>query len=166
MSDLREKVALVAKGFDGVVADEDLRGGIAYCSDAESIHGFLKALKEDPALKFEMFVYVTANDNYLDEPRFNVIYQVRSLENNLDVRVRVPVSGEDPVVPTMTDLWFAANWMEREVWDMFGIRFEGHPKLERILMWEGFEGHPLRKEFPLLGNVRGTPGYVGKGGKR
>ena len=76
------------------------------------------------------------------------------------------VGGEDPAVETVSDLYPAANWMEREVWDMFGIRFKGHGNLERILMWEGFEGHPLRKDYPLLGNTPGTPGYVGKGGKR
>jgi NADH:ubiquinone oxidoreductase subunit C len=93
-----------------------------------------------------------------------VVYNLRSLESNVDLRINVPVPGEDPEVDSIADLYPAANWMEREVWDMFGVRFRNHPNLERILMWEGFEGHPLRKDYPLLGNTPGTPGYLGKGG--
>ena len=70
------------------------------------------------------------------------------MERNVDLRINVPVPGEKPELDTITDLYPAANWLEREVWDMFGVRFSGHPNLERILMWEGFEGHPLRKDYP------------------
>ena len=161
MSDLRAELdALVAE--HGGERVEDLRGDHAYVLPREKAHGCLQALKE---ASFEFCSFITAVDNYLDEPRFEVIYRLRSLTRNVDVRVNVPVPGDDAEVDTVTDLFPAANWMEREVWDMFGVRFQGHPNLERILMWEGFEAHPLRKDYPLLGNTPGTPGYVGKGGK-
>ena len=82
------------------------------------------------------------------------------------MRLNVPLRGDDARLPSVSDHFHAALWMEREVYDMFGVRFEGHPDLTRILMAEGFEGHPLRKDYPLLGNTPGTPGHVGKGGKR
>jgi len=90
---------------------------------------------------------------------------VRSLADNVDLRINVPIPGEAPSIPTISDLYPAANWLEREVYDMFGVTFPGHPRMERILMWEGFSGHALRKDYPLLGNTPKTPGYVGKGGK-
>ena len=81
--------------------------------------------------------------------RFEVVYHFYSLAENHRLRLKVPVSAEDPVVPSLTGLWKSADWFEREVWDMFGIRFTGHPNLTRILMYEPFEGHPLRKDYPV-----------------
>lgn len=141
---------------------EDLRGDTACRAERGVAHALIGSLREQG---FNYLVLVTAVDNYLDEPRFEVTYRLRSLEENVDVRINVPVAGDDPELDTISDLYPAADWMEREVWDMFGVRFKGHPNLERILMWEGFEGHPLRKDYPLLGNTPGTPGHVGKGGK-
>jgi len=160
--------------LDGVVAEfpgrvtrlEDLRGDDAFSVERDALKEFVRRLKEDPDLRFDFLVVVTAVDNYLAEPRFEVTYRLRSLEKNVDLRINAPVPGEEPEIDTISDLYPAADWMEREVWDMFGIRFRGHPNLERILMWEGFEGHPLRKDYPLLGNTPGTPGHLGKGGKR
>jgi len=163
----RAALQAVQDAFDGKVrAVEDLRGEALYVAEREVAHEFLRSLRDDARLRCEFLVYVTAQDNYLEEPRFDVVYGVRSMRNNFDVRVKVGVPGDAPEIDTATDLWPAADWMEREVWDMFGVRFRGHPNLERILMWEGFEGHPLRKDYPLLGNTPGTPGYIGKGGKR
>ena len=82
-------------------------------------------------------------------PRFHVVYQLTSLAQNLSLQIRVPVNGTSPKVPTVTGLYGMANWRERELFDMFGIEVEGHPVPRRILMPEGTEGHPLRKDFPL-----------------
>jgi NADH-quinone oxidoreductase subunit C len=108
-------------------------------------------LRDDPDLRFDFLMDLTAVD-YLGfgrVPRFEVVYNLYSLANNLRLRLRVPVPEEDPVIRTVTHLWKAANWAEREVWDMFGIRFEGHPNLKRILLYEEFQGHPLRKDYPV-----------------
>ena len=83
------------------------------------------------------------------EFRFDLVCHFYSVTQNHRVRLRVPVALEDAVVPTLTGLWHSANWFEREVWDMFGIRFDGHPNLKRILMYDGFQGHPLRKDYPV-----------------
>ncbi|NJN14114.1 MAG: NADH-quinone oxidoreductase subunit C [Planctomycetes bacterium] len=164
MSALREELESLAAGLgEGVRPTPDRCGEIAFAVDRAALVGFVTLLLEHA--DFRMLVLVTAVDNYLDEPRFGVVYQLRSLGRNADVRLDVAVPGEDPEVASLCDLYPAANWMEREVWDMFGVRFTGHPNLERILMWEGFEGHPLRKDYPLLGNTPGTPGHLGKGGK-
>ena len=107
-------------------------------------------LKEDPQLDFNFLADLTAVD-YLDKrtPRFEVVYHLYSLSKNHRLRVKIPVAGEDPVVDSLTPLWKGANWLEREVWDMFGIRFRGHPDLRRILLYEQFEGYPLRKDYPV-----------------
>ncbi len=84
-----------------------------------------------------------------DEYRLEVVYHFYSLSKQHRLRLKVPVLAQDPQVDSLTALWQSANWFEREVWDMFGIRFNGHPSLKRILMYEPFEGHPLRKDYPV-----------------
>lgn len=114
-------------------------------------HEIFQFLKEDPDLSFEMLVDLCGVD-YLptgEKPRFEVVYHLYSLACNHRLRIRVKVPEEDLSLPTVTDLWKAADWFEREAFDMFGFRFEGHPNLKRILMFEGFEGHPLRKDYPI-----------------
>ena len=84
-----------------------------------------------------------------DEYRFEMVYHFYSSSNNHRLRIKVPLSASDLRVDSLTSLWAAANWFEREVWDMFGVTFNGHPNLRRILMWEGFKGHALRKDYPV-----------------
>ncbi len=105
-------------------------------------------LKEDDGLKFNILVDLTAVDHWKKQPRFEVVYHFLSLENKIRLRIKVPVEESDCEVPTLCELWPGANWYEREVFDMFGIIFQGHPDLRRILMYPGFEGHPLRKDYP------------------
>ena len=102
-------------------------------------------LKDTPDLKFDYFNYVTAVDYY---QYFEVVYQLTSLEHNRSVVFRTRVYDRDkPVVPSVTGLWQGADFQEREVYDLMGIRFEGHPNMKRIVLWEGFAGHPLRKDW-------------------
>ena len=99
---------------------------------------------------FEMLSTLTAVDYWPQEdPRFHVIYQLTSVSENLLLSLRVPVSGAQPTIPSAIEVYQNANWRERELWDMFGIRAEGHPDLRRILMPAEWEGHPLRKDYPL-----------------
>ena len=123
----------------------------------DEVHLFLKPEQIVEALtllrdehKFELLSALTAVDYYPQEsPRFYVVYQLTSLAQNLSLQIRVPVNGTNPKVPTVTGLYGVANWRERELFDMFGIEVEGHPDPRRILMPEGTEGHPLRRDFPL-----------------
>ncbi len=115
----------------------------------EKILEVSKFLKDDPALDYDLLVDITAVDYLPREPRFEVVYHFLSLDKLHRVRIKARVAEESAEVPTLTGLWGCANWLEREVWDMFGIRFTGHPDLRRILMYEEFEGHPLRKDYPI-----------------
>jgi len=84
-----------------------------------------------------------------DAYRFDVVYHFYSTTHNHRVRVKVPLKAAEPSIPSLTGLWASANWYEREAWDMFGVTFTGHPNLRRLLMYEGFNGHPLRKDYPV-----------------
>ena len=106
-------------------------------------------LKQDPELQYNYLMDLTAVDYWKRTPRFEMVYHFLSLKNKYRVRVKVPVGGAEPEVDSLTSLWPAANWYEREVYDMFGIKFKGHPDLRRILMYPEFEGHPLRKDYPI-----------------
>jgi len=117
----------------------------------EALLDVLRFLREEPGLSFEFLMDVTAVDYLGKDPRFEVVYHLYSFSGNMRVRIKVGVPEEDPVVESATSIWRGANWFEREVWDMYGIRFEGHPDLRRILMYEEFEGHPLRKDYPIDG---------------
>ncbi len=106
--------------------------------------------KEDPRLGFDFLSDITAVDYWQKkEPRFEVVYQLTALKNRRRLRVRVPVPENEAQVESLTPLWKGANFMEREVWDLFGIRFIGHPNLRRVLLYEEFQGHPLRKDYPV-----------------
>jgi len=100
-------------------------------------------------LGFEFLMDLTAVDYPEREDRFEMVYHFYSFKTNLRLRLKAPVNGKEPVIASLTPLWGAANWFEREAYDMFGIKFEGHPDLRRILMYDTFEDHPLRKDYPL-----------------
>ncbi len=115
-----------------------------------------KFLKETQGLEFGFLMDLSAVD-YLffaggrirKEHRFEVVYHFLSLKHNHRIRIKAALDEKDPEVDTLSDIWPGANWYEREVWDMFGIRFKGHPNLKRILMYEAFQGHALRKDYPF-----------------
>jgi len=103
------------------------------------------------ALGYQMLSSMSGVDFYPDEPRFKVVYVLTHMKEKTQFLFEVFTNGENPELPTVSDIWMVANWQEREVYDFFGIRFTNHPDLRRALMPEDFEGHPLRKDFPLLG---------------
>jgi NADH-quinone oxidoreductase subunit C len=106
------------------------------------------ALRDTPSLRFTALVEVTAADYFPRDPRFEVVYHLLSIPHRLRVRLKVR-AREAASVPTVQGVWPSAGWLEREVWDMFGIVFDGHPDLRRLLMAEDWEGHPLRKDYPV-----------------
>ena len=108
-------------------------------------------LLSEPSLRFSFLSDITTVDRFPLEPRFEVNYQLLSLDRKERLRVKVKLQGKDAVIPTVTSVWPTANWHERENFDLMGIRFEGHPDLTRILMPEDWEGHPLRKDYPVEG---------------
>jgi NADH-quinone oxidoreductase subunit C len=107
-------------------------------------------------LGYEMLLDVSSIDHFGDDPRFEMVYELATLDDSKHLRVKAAVSEEEEV-PSVTDLWAGADWHEREVYDMMGIRFSGHPNLKRILMWEGYPFYPLRKDFPLAGRPSEMP---------
>jgi NADH-quinone oxidoreductase subunit C len=115
----------------------------------EDLLDICRQLRERPELAFDLLADQTAVDYLGETPRFELVCHLCSLSRGHRLRVKVRLPEEDPVVPSLVPIWQAANWMEREVWDMFGIRFAGHPDLRRILMYEEFVGHPLRKDYPV-----------------
>lgn len=117
--------------------------------DREDSLSIFTVLKDDPQFAFNFLVDLTAVDFLGQEPRFEVVYHLYSLRLNHRLRVKIRITEDDVSVPSVSSLWKSANWLEREAWDMFGITFSGHPDLRRILMYEEFRGHPLRKDYPV-----------------
>jgi NADH-quinone oxidoreductase subunit C len=113
------------------------------------------ALRDRPELAFGLLADLTAVDFWPGEPRFEVVYLLVSLAHHARLRVKVRLEGDDARLPTVSATWPAANWLEREVWDLFGIAFDGHPDPRRLLMPEDWEGYPLRKDYPV--QLRMTP---------
>jgi len=130
------------------------RGDHTAVVERSAILEVLRVCRDDADLRFDILMDLTAVD-YLKYPgrefgpRFEVVYHLYSLPHNHRVRIKVSVEEDGAHVPSVVPLWLIANWFEREVWDMFGIRFDGHPDLRRLLMYEEFQGHPLRKDYPV-----------------
>ncbi len=106
-------------------------------------------LKTEPELEYNCLMDLTAVDYWKRNPRFEVVYHLYSFPHKFRVRLKAPVGGTQPEIETVSSIWPAANWFEREVFDMFGIHFKGHPDLRRILLYPEFKGHPLRKDYPI-----------------
>jgi NADH-quinone oxidoreductase subunit C len=141
---LREKLG------EKILDAHAFRGDETIVIPREGLRETFRILKGDPELGFNVLMDLTVVD-YLGkkEPRFEVVYHLLSLRAHRRLRVKVPVPAEEPEVESVTSLWKGANWLEREAWDMFGIRFAGHPDLRRVLLYEEFQGHPLRKDYPV-----------------
>ena len=137
-----------------IVETHDFRGDHTAVVDRAAVIDVLRACRDEAELAFDVLMDLTAVDysrypGREDGSRFEVVYHLYSLAHNHRLRIKVRVEEDDAVVPTAARLWPIANWFEREVWDMFGVRFEGHPDLRRLLMYEEFVGHPLRKDYPI-----------------
>jgi NADH-quinone oxidoreductase subunit C len=148
---LSEAVTLIKKPFsEAILAEREFRGEQSLAVKIESLHALCKFCRDE--LGFDCLLDISSVDHFGDYPRFEVVYELYSMAGGLHLRLKALLPDEDnPVAPTVSDIWPTADWHEREVYDMMGIRFDGHPDLRRILMWEGYPFFPLRKDFPLEG---------------
>ena len=133
---------------NAVLATHTYRGDATAQIDPSAVVDVCTFLRDDPELRFDFLVDVTAVDYLGSEPRFEVVYHLCSLARGHRLRLKARVPQADPRIASVTSVWRGANWIERETWDMYGIRFDGHPDLRRIFLYEEFQGHPLRKDYP------------------
>ncbi len=143
-------LTLLRENFPDAVLETSLpQGDATAVVRPEWLYRVMEFLKKDDRLSFNVLVDMTAVDYMGREPRFDVVYHLLSQTSNRRLRIKVRVAEGEPAMTSICSLWGSANWLEREVWDMFGIRFAGHPDLRRILLYEEFQGHPLRKDYPI-----------------
>ena len=126
------------------------RGEVTVTVSKEEIFEICKFLHSDPDLQYHLLTDLCGMDFYPETPRFGIVYHLCSLKSNQRLRLRARV-GETESIQSVESIWKVANWYEREAYDLFGIQFENHPDLRRILLWDGYEGHPLRKDYPAEG---------------
>jgi NADH-quinone oxidoreductase subunit C len=150
LKQIGDRIALALP--DAITGAQSSFGELTILAKAERIIDVLTWLRDDPACRFVCFTDLCGADYPIREKRFDVIYQLLSPKKNLRVRVKVETDEATPV-PSAIPVFPAANWCERETYDLFGVIFDGHPDLRRILTDYGFEGHPLRKDFPMSGFV-------------
>ena len=141
---------LTAQFGDALLGSAEFRGQLSVRVAPPAIAEVCAFCRDDERLRFDMLTDLTAVDRLPDSPRFEVVYNLYSFRDNGRLRLKAPVA-ENESLPTVEGVWTAANWLEREVYDLFGIVFDGHSDLRRILLWDGYVGHPLRKDFPLHG---------------
>jgi NADH-quinone oxidoreductase subunit C len=139
---------LTARFGDAIVSVHSDFGDDTAVVRRERIVEVCAFLRDDPEMRFDLALDLTGVDYLGESPRFEVVYHLYSVEKRHRVRLKARVPAEDPVIGTVTGVWTGMNWFEREAFDMYGIRFEGHPDLRRILLPESFVGHPLRKDYP------------------
>ena len=131
-----------------LIGKTEFRGETTFSISAADVRDVASFCRDE--LCFDYLLDITSVDNFGEDPRFEIIYELYSMPLGIHLRLKLAIS-EDAEVASVHDIWPTANWHEREIYDMMGIRFAGHPDLRRILMWEGYPFHPLRKEFPLEG---------------
>ena len=133
----------------------EFRGETTYTIPAANLREIAKFCRDE--LSFDYLIDITSIDNSGEEPRFEIVYELYSMSLGAHLRLKLRVSEAAGSVDTVSDIWPTANWHEREIYDMMGIKFDGHPDLRRILMWDGYPFFPLRKEFPLEGLPSDVP---------
>ena len=143
--------AIAARFPDAVVSSHALHGDDTVVLKREYLVEVCRFLRDDPEMDFKMPVDVCGVDYLPRTPRFEVVYHLFSLRKRQRIRLKVALHEGDLEVPSVIGVWPGVDWFEREAWDMYGIRFAGHPDLRRILLYEEFEGHPLRKDYPQRG---------------
>jgi NADH-quinone oxidoreductase subunit C len=136
-----------------IMGGRETKGELALVIDAARITGACKLLKESE--RFDRLCGITCVDRFPMEPRFEIVYELHSIAKNRRVRLKSLAGGERPEMPTLTGVFRNAEWYEREVFDLFGVRFAGHPDPRRILLPDSWEGHPLRKDYPVHGHKYG-----------
>ena len=150
-------VALLQEAVPGARLESapsiDLQTTLYVARDDVSAIG--QVLRDRPGLRYDLLAELTAADFWPSEPRFELVYMLVSIEHSFRLRLKVRLQGDDARVVTVSSIWRAANWLEREVWDLFGIVFDGHPDPRRLLMPEDWQGFPLRKDYPV--QIRMTP---------
>ena len=132
-----------------IQAKTEFHGETSFTIAASDLREIAKFCRND--LLFDYLLDVTSIDNFVEEARFEIVYHLYSMPHALHLRLRLKLSEEVGALDTVSDIWPTANWHEREIYDMMGIKFNGHPDLRRILMWDGYPYFPLRKDFPLAG---------------
>lgn len=137
-----------------ILSEVEFRGENTVLVELGALHDVMAKCRKE--LGYEMILDVSSIDHFGDDPRFEMVYEIATVDDSKHLRVKAKVA-EDEKVPSLTGLWAGADWHEREVWDMMGIPFSGHPNLKRILMWEGYPFFPLRKDFPLAGRPSDMP---------
>ena len=158
MNSLEFANKIKAKFGDLISEPAEFRGEISIkLADAEKISDVCQFAK---SIGLDYLVDICSVDNYGNDPRWTVVYHLRAIGNGVEIRLKTDVSEEKSELPSVLPVWRTANWHEREIYDLMGIRFRGHPDLRRILMWEGYPYHPLRKDFPLAGKATDLPGVA------
>jgi len=151
LKERREVACLLAWNASAVVGAKFDRNELTIWVDRTCLREACLTLKNDPQLQYSMLSDITCVDWYPNQPRFEVVYQLFSIPHKIYVRLKVKLSGSDASVDSLVPIWPGANFFEREVFDLFGVRFDEHPNLTRIMMPENWEGHPLRKDYPVEG---------------
>ena len=128
---------------------KEFRDEMTYTIQESDLREIAKFCRDE--LSFDYMLDITSIDNFGEEPRFEIVYHLYSMPQGLHLRLKLKLSEETGALDTVSDIWPTANWHEREIYDMMGIKFNGHPDLRRILMWDGYPFFPLRKDFPLAG---------------
>jgi NADH-quinone oxidoreductase subunit C len=151
MAETNSELSCIQERFGAKVLEvAQPQGDNVVILDRANLRESFRVLREEPQFDYDFLSDLTAVDYWRKkEPRFEVVYQIVSRARCQCVRVRVPVPENDPSVESLTPLWCGANFLEREVWDLFGIRFIDHPDLRRVLLYDEFQGHPLRKDYPV-----------------
>jgi len=145
----------IREQFGGAIGEVTVfRDETSLTVDREAIVPFCEFLRDEETLAFDFLSDLCGVDRHPASPRFLVVYHLFSPRHGHRLRVKVPLGGEDPIIDSVVPVWETADWHERECFDLFGIRFRNHPDLRRILLPEDFDGHPLRKDFPLEGTAK------------
>ena len=146
----QEALVSLSKSFGEKIQNRmEFRGEITFTIAASDLREIAKFCRDE--LSFDYLIDVTSIDNFGEEPRFEIVYELYSMPLAVHLRLKLKVPEEPVAIDTISDIWPTANWHEREIYDMMGIKFNGHPDLRRILMWDGYPFFPLRKDFPLEG---------------